>query len=359
MDSTLSELGHFAIHTQRSPSAVGHEISVSQPGELALNCIAHLSMNQPLIVLALLLGCGLCLIHRASAQPAKTSAASAAPAGLLISQNKVAAAALFESWKSPVTPFRVVGNIYYVGLSGVSSWLITMPEGHILIDTGFADSVPQIARNVEQLGFHVRDIKWILSSHAHVDHVGGHAAMKRLSGARIAASAADAHVLETGGSDDFSPFPKELLAYTPVKADRIVKDRDEVSLGGVTLTAHLTPGHTKGATTWTMAVKHGERNHQVVFFSSVSVVAPTRLVNNRDYPNIVDDYKATFKKLKVLPCDIFLAPHGDQFGLVQKAQQLKQSVNPNPFVDPTGWRRLIGNAESGFMRQLELEQVGK
>ena len=315
-------------------------------------------MNKPLIVLVALLGDG--GSGKTSAQePAKNSPATVSPAGLPISQNKVAAQALFESWKQPTTPFRLVGNVYYVGLSGVSSWLITTPEGHILIDTTFEDSIPQIARNVDQLGFKVADIKWILSSHAHADHVGGHVAMKRRSGARIVASAADAHIMATGGADDFSPFPKELLAYPPVKTDRIVEDNEKVSLGGVTLTAHLTPGHTKGATTWTIAVEEGELTHHVVFFSSVSVVAPTRLVSNPDYPNIVDDYKATFRKLKALPCDIFLAPHGDQFGLAQKSQLLKAGAGSNPFVDAAGWRSLINNTENGFLSQLAAEQASK
>ncbi len=315
-------------------------------------------MNRTIIVWIALLGGAWCVSCPAQAQPTKPLVCPG-PAGLPISQNKVAAQALFDSWKTPLPPFRVVGNIYYVGSIGVCSWLITTPEGHILIDTTFEDSVPQIARNIEQLGFRPTDIKLILSSHAHVDHVGGHAAMKRLTGARIIAGAADAHIMAMGGTDDFSPFPKELLAYTPVKADRIVKDGEAVSLGGVTLRAHLTPGHTKGATTWTTDAKDGEHTRQVVFFSSLSLVAPTRLVNNSEYPNIVDDYRATFKKLKALPCDIFLAPHGDQFGLARKIQLLKQGPGSNPFIDPDGWRRLIGNAESDFLKQLAAEQPGK
>ena len=141
-----------------------------------------------------------------------------------------------------------------------------------------------------------------------MDHTGGHAAMKQRTGARIVASAADAHLLETGGADDFSPFPKDLLAYQPVKADQIVKDGETVSLGGVTLTAHLTPGHTKGATTWTMPLEDGGHTYQVLFLSSVSIAEPTPLLNNTNYPAIADDYATTFKKLKALPCDIFSRP---------------------------------------------------
>jgi metallo-beta-lactamase class B len=291
--------------------------------------------------------------------PEKSSAATNAVTPVPISQDKVAARKMFDSWKPAIPPRRIIGNIYYVGMSGVSSWLITTPEGHILIDSTFEETVPQICRNIEQLGFRVGDIKWLLSSHAHVDHTGGHALMKRLSGARIVSSAADAQVMASGGADDFSPFPKKLLAYTPVKADRIVKDGDEVSLGGVTLTAHLTPGHTKGATTWTMPVKDGEQTYNVVFFSSVSIVAPTRLLNNPDYPSIAEDYAATFKKLKALPCDIFLAPHGDQFGLAEKLQRLEQGASPNPFIDAAGWRTLIAKTENVYLKQLEAEKSGK
>ena len=176
---------------------------------------------------------------------------------------------------------------------------------------------------------------------------------------RIVASEADARLLETGGADDFSPFPKVLMAYTPVKADRIIKDGDVVSLGGVALTAHLTPGHTKGATTWSMQVKDGEKTYDVVFFSSVSIVAPTRLLNNPDYPNIVEDFAATFKKLKALPCDIFLAAHGDQFRLEEKLQSLAAGANPNPFIDPAGWKRLITNTENTYLRQLASEKAGQ
>ncbi len=276
-----------------------------------------------------------------------------------VSQDHVASERMFNSWKAPLPPRHIIGNIYYVGLSGVSSWLITTPEGHILIDSTFEECVPQICANVEKLGFRVADIKLILSSHAHVDHTGGHAAMKRRTGARIVASAADAHLLETGGADDFSPFPKDLLAYTPVKADRIVKDGETVSLGGLTLTAHLTPGHTKGATTWAMPLKDGGQTYQVVFFSSVSIAEPTPLLLNASYPTIVEDYTATFEKLKAIPCDIFLAPHADQFGLMQKLARLDKGANPNPFIDPDGWKTFVANAERSFLRQLDAEKTAR
>lgn len=264
---------------------------------------------------------------------------------------------LFDSWKAPVPPRHLVANIYYVGASGVSAFLVTTPAGHFLLDTGFEDTVPLIARSVEQLGFKPADIKFILSSHAHNDHTGGHAAMQRLTGAQIVASAADARVLATGGEDDFSPFPKELMRYTPVKADRIVRDGESVSLGGVTLTAQLTPGHTRGATTWTMTVQDEGVARHVVFFSSASIVNGTSLVQNPPYPTIADDYRATIAKLKALPCDIWFSPHGGNFALGEKLARVDRGVKPNPFIDPEGWKKLVATTEQSFQRQLELESA--
>src|SRR5262245_57616760 len=196
-------------------------------------------MKKRLIVLLALWTGGWSAACFAQTHPTETSRVPPKSTKLVpVSQDKDAAQQLFESMKQPLPPRRLIGNIYYVGLSGVSSFLITTPEGHILIDSTFEDVAHRIPLNVEQLGFRVRDIKYLLSSHAHVDHTGGHAFLKRLSGARVVASAADAQIMATGGADDFSPFPKELLAYTPVKADRIVSDGDQVVLGGVTLTAH-------------------------------------------------------------------------------------------------------------------------
>lgn len=281
------------------------------------------------------------------------------PAVVPLSQDLKASRRMFESWRKPVPPRRLIGNIHYVGLGGVCSFLITTPEGHILLDTCFEDSVPQICRNVEALGFKVADIKLILSSHAHSDHTGGHAAMQKATGAKIVASAADARLLETGGADDFSPFPRELMAYTPVKADRIVQDGERVSLGGVVLTANLTPGHTKGATSWSMAVTEASRTNHVVFSSSFSIVAPTRLVGNPQYPRIADDFNATFKKLKALPCDVCFGPHGDQFALLSKLDRLDKGAATNPFIDPDGWRNLVATAERAFLKQLAEERAGR
>jgi metallo-beta-lactamase class B len=190
------------------------------------------------------------------------------PAKLPPPPDRNAVKVMFDAWRAPVPPRHLLANIYYVGATGVSSYLITTPEGHILLDTGFDDTVPIIRRSVEQLGFKLTDIKFILSSHAHIDHVGGHALMKKLTGAQILASAADARTIESGGDDDFIPLPKDTTIYTPVKVDRIVAEGERVTLGGVTLTAFVTPGHTRGATTWTMDVTDEGRVRHGVFLAA-------------------------------------------------------------------------------------------
>ena len=304
-------------------------------------------------VMLLLLANGAAAADSASAVAADARASSPTlPAPI----DRSAALRLFDSWKAPVPPRHLLANIHYVGASGVSSYLITTPEGHILLDTGFEETVPIIQRGVEQLGFKLSDIKFILSSHAHIDHTGGHAAMKQLiPQALIVASEADARVLASGGADDFIPFPKELIVYSPVKAGRLVKDGEQVTLGGVTLTANVTPGHTRGATTWTLQANDGGRTLNVVFFSSASLNAGTRLVGQPAYPEIVQDFEKTFARLRSLPCDVFFAPHGGQFAMADKFARQDRG-DPNAFVDPQGWLTLIAAAEKAFRDQLKAEQ---
>ena len=285
-------------------------------------------------------------------------AAADAPRALSLVPDRAWVKRLFDGLRAPIPPRHLVGNIHYVGAVNVSSFLITTPAGHILIDTGFDDTVPIIQHSVEQLGFRVADIKIILSSHAHIDHVGGHALMKKLTGAQVLASAADARTMESGGEDDFIPWPKDMVLYTPVKVDRIVADGERVTLGGVTLTAHLSPGHTRGATTWTMDVADGGVTRHVVFFSSTTVNDGVRLLNNPLYPGIVSDYEATFLKLRALPCDIFFGGHGTQFAMTSKFARLDRGATGNPFIDPAGWKRLLDSQEKTFRDQLAAERAG-
>ena len=207
-----------------------------------------------------------------------------------------------------------------------------------------------------KLGFRVDDIKILLSSHAHFDHVGGHARMKGRTGASIVMSEADAALLANGGKGDVLPLGDELAAYTPARADRFVRDGEAVSLGGVVLTAHLTPGHTKGCTTWTMDVPDEGKTHRVVFYGSTTVLPGVRLVGNPIYPAIADDFAASFRTLKSLPCDVFLAPHGLMFGREEKARRLKAGERPNPFIDPDGYRGFVERSERIFLDQWRRER---
>ena len=249
----------------------------------------------------------------------------------------------------PVKPYRVIGNIYYVGASEVSSFLITTPNGHILLDSGFLETVPQIKQNVAQLGFRLEDIKVLIHSHAHYDHVGGLAELKRLTGATLMTSEGDIPLLAAGGKGD--PNFGDRFPFEPVKPDRTLRDADKVELGGVTMVARMTPGHTKGCTSWTMKVKEGEKEYDVVFIGSTS--APGyKLVNNAGYPGIVADYENTFKLLKSLPCDVFLAAHGSFYDMLAKAKLLEGAPKQNPFIDPASYRQYLEESEKSFRKLL-------
>ena len=262
-------------------------------------------------------------------------------------------------WNRPHQPFRVIGNVYYVGAAGVSAFLIRTPAGDILTDGGLPESAPLIEKNIRALGVKLSDVKILLNSHAHFDHAGGLAKLKRDIGARLIASAADKPILEKGrigfGPSATDPFP-------PVKVDRAVKDGDTVDLGGVTLTAHVTPGHTPGCTDWTMPIVAGGQNHTVIFFCSLTV-AGNPLVNNKAYPGIAADYKASFAKLKKIDADIFLAPHAEQFGLAKKVATLQADEKnkvmnaPNPFIDKGEFHRVVGAMEKDFDAELAKQQA--
>nr|AIA13504.1 BJP_beta_lactamase [uncultured bacterium] len=262
-----------------------------------------------------------------------------------------------RAWNRPVEPFRIIGNIYYVGATEVSSFLITTPKGHILLDSGFAETVPLIQANLKKLGFKIEDVKILINSHAHYDHAGGLADLKELTGAKLMTSEADATLLANGGKGDFQWGDD--LSYKPVKADRVLRDNDKVELGGVTLTARLTPGHTKGSTTWMMKVNEAGKQFDVIFVGSTS--APGyKLVDNPKYPGIVADYTYTFRLLKSFHCDVFLGPHGSFFALLDKAGRLKQGEQNNPFIDPKGYREFLEESEKDFLEQLEKQrQAGK
>jgi metallo-beta-lactamase class B len=266
--------------------------------------------------------------------------------------------ASLQTMNRPFPPFRVIGNISYVGASDTAVYLVTTPEGHILINSGFAETLPLIRESLHKLGFRLEDVKVLLACHAHLDHVGGHAAIRRLTGAKIVMSRQDAEVLARGGRGDFLPTRDDVVDYPPARADRIVEDGQTVELGGLVLTAHLTPGHTRGCTTWTMTVDDAGTRRDVVFHGGTTILPGVRLVDNPKYPAIVADYERTFRVLEGLPCDVFLAPHGSQFGLVDKHRRLEAGEQPNPFIDPEGYRSFVKAAHDAFNRQLGRKPSG-
>lgn len=258
-------------------------------------------------------------------------------------------------WNQPVKPFRIIGNIYYVGASEVSSFLITTPKGHILLDSGFAETVPLIADGIKQLGFKIEDVKILINSHAHYDHAAGLAQLKRLTGAQLMLTEADAALVANGGKGDFQWG--DTLTYEPARADRILQDKDRVELGGVTMIARLTPGHTKGCTTWLMKATEDGRTLEVVFVGSTT--APGyKLVDNPRYPNIASDYEYTFRLLRSLPCDVFLGPHGSFFDLKEKAARLARGERPNPFIKGKSYSDFLDRTEKEFVDLLSNQKAG-
>lgn len=251
-------------------------------------------------------------------------------------------------WNKPVTPHRVIANIYFVGTNEISSFLITSPQGHILLDAAFDESVPMIKANVERLGFKYADIKVLLNSQAHYDHAAGLAAVKRDTHARMEAMGGDAALLEAGGKDDFR-FGNEFL-FPPVKVDRILRDGDVVEQGGVKLTARHTPGHTKGATTFVTSVEDGGRRYEVVFATSITVNPGTLLVNNPKYPNIASDWEKTYAILKSLKPDVWVGGHTGFFDMAGKSARVGQT--PNPYIDPQGYARWLAEGEARYRKQL-------
>lgn len=254
-------------------------------------------------------------------------------------------------WTTPQTPFRIAGNLYYVGSKDLASYLITTPQGDILINSNLESSVPQIRRSVEALGFHFKDIKILLISHAHVDHAAGSAEIKRLTGAKYMVMAPDVPVIESGGKKDFQYSHSPDMHFPPAKVDRILHDGDKVRLGSTVLIAHLTPGHTKGCTTWTMQVEDHGKIYNVVIVGSPNVNPGYKLTGNTKYPRIAQDYERTFLTLKSLPCDIFLGAHGGYFNLQEKLPRMRDG-SANPFIDPAGYRAYVAEREHVFREEL-------
>lgn len=254
----------------------------------------------------------------------------------------------------PVAPFKIIGNVYYVGASDVTSYLITTPKGHILIDSGFSETVPQIKANVAKLGFKMEDIKILLVNHAHYDHCAGLAEIKNLTKAKLYASPPDAKVLEDGGKSDFRFGGDPDFSFAPVKPDEILKDGQQIKLGGSVLKTYFTFGHTKGATSWTTDVSENGKKYKVAFVSSLTTL-DYALNENAKYPNIKADFTRTFATLEKIKADVVLSSHGQFFELTEKAEKARNGAKENPFVSAKDYADLIAYMKKAFNDKLQKE----
>jgi metallo-beta-lactamase class B len=281
---------------------------------------------------------------------------------LLVHSPTLILADVNPSWTTPIAPFRIADDLYYVGSQDLASYLIVTPKGNILINANLVTSPPQLRASVESLGFHWNDTKVLLNSQAHADHMGGAAEVIRETHAKNMVMEGDVSVVETGARTDFLTPSPNISAYAPVHVDRVLHDGDTVSLGGVTLTAHKTAGHTRGCTTWTMR-SHlpGEpagRNIVIVggtgFWSEYHFVAtPGHPVS---YPGIGQDFQQTFSTLRALSCDVFLGAHGGYFDMLTKLKRYPQE-GPHVFVDPDGYREFVADAEETFENALSKQKA--
>jgi metallo-beta-lactamase class B len=247
-------------------------------------------------------------------------------------------------WHREFPAFKIAGNLYYVGTADLAVYLINTPEGHILINTDFKQDVPLIKKSIAQLGFKYSDVKIILISHAHGDHDEAAGLVRNETGAKLMVMDADVPEVE-------STAPGRPGAHV----DRVLRDGDTVELGGTRIVAHLTPGHTKGCTTWTLQVRDGERTLNAVIVGSPNVNPGYILVGNRNYPRIAEDYAKTFAVLKSLPCDVFLGAHGAYFGLVAKYAKVRGG-GANPFIDPDGYKAYIAERNESFKKEWARQQ---
>ena len=265
--------------------------------------------------------------------------------------------AWYQQFRGPYSaaaePFRIVGNIHYVGAANIASYLITTPQGHLLIDTGMTEMHDVIRNNVAKLGFKTSDIRVMLSSHAHFDHIAGHAAMKKLTGAQVMAMTGDAEALEAGKDNS----ALGAIGWEPVKVDRVLKNGDTVELGGVRLRAVHTAGHTQGATTWITSVEDRGRQYLVAFLGGTTPNGGIPLINNPRHKLVIEDTQRTFARLKAerVP-DIYLIGH-PQAMFAGKVEQIKAGAMPHPLLNGDAWTRQIVEGEAGFQKRVAEERA--
>jgi metallo-beta-lactamase class B len=261
-------------------------------------------------------------------------------------------------WNKPQQPFRVYGNTYYVGPRGLTSILLTSQAGHVLIDGALPESVPQVVANIRALGFRIEDVKLIVNSHVHFDHGGGISELQRLSGARVAASPWSAEVLTKTGVGKGDPQFGSIVPVALVPRADTLRDGQTLRVGDIKLTAHFTPGHTPGGTSWTWRSCEGGRCLNLVYSDSLTPVSADgfRFSDSREYPDAVQDFEKSFAFLRAAPCDILLTSHPDASGLWQRLEARQQGARPDPLVSPNACKELAGRAAEQLRRRLESEK---
>ena len=262
------------------------------------------------------------------------------------------------NWIRPFPPFRIVGNVYWVGSYDLATYLITTPQGHILINTGVGDTAKQIKASVEQLGFNLVDTKILTATHGHFDHVAGLAELKRMTGARLVVSEPDKELFESGGRLDFRFGDTPGARFEPVKVDGTFKDSDTISIGKTDLIAHHHPGHTRGATSFTLNVQESGKTYRVVIANMGSINPGVTVSGMAKYPGIAEDYARTFKAQKDMQIDVWLASHASQFKLHEKYKP-GDAFNPERFVDPQGFKASVEQLEKRYLEQLARERAVK
>ncbi|MDP2884141.1 MAG: subclass B3 metallo-beta-lactamase [Ignavibacteria bacterium] len=287
---------------------------------------------------------------------------------VLLGVAAVLAVVLFGKWRDasnrggqqPAEPFRIAGNLYYVGANDVTSFLLTGPEGHVLIDGGYPGTAPMIMASIAKLGFDIADVKVLLNSEPHFDHAGGLAALQEASGAELWASEGDADIVAAGGAGDPSLEPFSFVLYLPIfrypppRVDHRFKDGATIRLGPIELTAHVTAGHTPGCTSWSFPVRDGDRELRVVHRCSLTLPAALSL---GEYPEIRADFERSFRTLRSLPVDIWLTAHAREFGRYRKFLERERVADPvAPFIDREGYLRSIDSAEVRFRKLLADQQ---
>lgn len=268
----------------------------------------------------------------------------------LIAQNNIAGGI---PGNQPFPAYKIAANIYYVGADDITSYLITTPAGHIVINAGYAETVQIVEAGIRKLGFNPRDVKILLNGQAHYDHVAGMAALQKLTGGKVYSSERDAPVLESGGVKD--PRWGKEQTYPSVKVDHILRDGEAIKLGGVTVHTRLTPGHSLGCTTFTMTVVDGGKKLEVVFVGGTSINPGVHFVGKPTWPGIAEDFQKGFDVLKSLQCDLFLGAHGNYYGM--KAKYERMGAGGDPFVDPEGYRAFVAKSEKTFQDQLAQEKA--